>query len=43
MPAWGELIAVVEADDLVHPQFLRATVRHSVDPGVAVVQTPQHY
>ncbi|MBX5457955.1 MAG: glycosyltransferase [Thermogemmatispora sp.] len=43
LPAWGELIAVVDADDLAHPQFLRATVRHFVDPSVAFVQTPQHY
>jgi cellulose synthase/poly-beta-1,6-N-acetylglucosamine synthase-like glycosyltransferase len=43
LPDWVELIAVVDADYLVNPDFLRATVRHFTDPEVAFVQTPQHY
>ncbi|WP_376794428.1 MMPL family transporter [Thermogemmatispora sp.] len=43
LPDWVELIAVIDADYLVHPHFLRAVVRHFADPSVAFVQTPQHY
>jgi cellulose synthase/poly-beta-1,6-N-acetylglucosamine synthase-like glycosyltransferase len=43
LPAWVEVIAVVDADYLVEPGFLRATARHFADPAVAFVQTPQHY
>jgi cellulose synthase/poly-beta-1,6-N-acetylglucosamine synthase-like glycosyltransferase len=43
LPAWVEVIAVVDADYLVEPGFLRATARHFADPSVAFVQTPQHY
>ncbi len=43
LPDWVELLAIVDADYLVQPDFLRATVRHLVDPEVAFVQTPQHY
>ncbi|MHB1526750.1 MAG: glycosyltransferase [Candidatus Dormibacteria bacterium] len=43
LPAWVEVISVVDADYLVDPGFLRATARHFADPAVAFVQTPQHY
>ncbi|MFF4607537.1 ATP-binding cassette domain-containing protein [Streptomyces sp. NPDC001339] len=43
LPGWVEHIAVVDADYLVEPDFLRLTVRHLEDPRVAYVQTPQHY
>jgi cellulose synthase/poly-beta-1,6-N-acetylglucosamine synthase-like glycosyltransferase len=43
LPSWVELIAVIDADYLVDPHFLRATARHFADPQVAFVQTPQHY
>jgi cellulose synthase/poly-beta-1,6-N-acetylglucosamine synthase-like glycosyltransferase len=43
LPDWVELIAIVDADYLVNPDFLRATARHFVDERVAFVQTPQHY
>jgi hypothetical protein len=43
LPSWVEAIAVVDADYLVEPDFLRATARHLTDPAVAFVQTPQHY
>jgi cellulose synthase/poly-beta-1,6-N-acetylglucosamine synthase-like glycosyltransferase len=43
LPSWVEIVAVVDADCLVDPPFLRATARHFVDADVAFVQTPQHY
>ena len=43
LPEWVEVIAVVDADYVVEPGFLRATARHFADPDVAFVQTPQHY
>ncbi|TMD07331.1 MAG: glycosyltransferase, partial [Chloroflexi bacterium] len=43
LPGWVDVIAVVDADYLVEPGFLRATARHFADPDVAFVQTPQHY
>jgi len=43
LPTWIEIVAVVDADYLVAPEFLRATARHFADPDVAFVQTPQHY
>src|SRR5436305_9747188 len=43
LPAWVEAVAVIDADYLVEPNFLRATCRHFVDPRIAYVQTPQHY
>ena len=36
-----ELVAVVDADYLVHPNWLSALVGHFDDPQVAVVQAPQ--
>ncbi|MHB8719057.1 MAG: glycosyltransferase [Candidatus Dormibacteria bacterium] len=43
LPDWVEVVSVVDADYLVDAGFLRATARHFADPGVAFVQTPQHY
>ena len=43
LPDWVEVVAIVDADYLVAPDFLRATSRHFSDPEVAFVQTPQHY
>ncbi|WP_159030769.1 ATP-binding cassette domain-containing protein [Streptomyces sp. 769] len=43
LPGWVEHIAVVDADYLVEPDFLRQAVPHLADPRVAYVQTPQHY
>ncbi len=43
LPDWVEVVAVVDADYLVEPGFLRATARHFADPAVAFVQTSQHY
>jgi cellulose synthase/poly-beta-1,6-N-acetylglucosamine synthase-like glycosyltransferase len=43
LPDWVEVVAVVDADYLVEPNFLRATARHFANPEVALVQTPQHY
>ncbi len=43
LPRWVEAIAVVDADYLVEPGFLKATARHLANPRVAFVQTPQHY
>jgi cellulose synthase/poly-beta-1,6-N-acetylglucosamine synthase-like glycosyltransferase len=43
LPAWVEVIAVVDADYLVKPDFLRKTARHFADPAVGFVQTPQRY
>jgi cellulose synthase/poly-beta-1,6-N-acetylglucosamine synthase-like glycosyltransferase len=38
-----ELVAIVDADYVVRPDFLRACVPYLADPAVAFVQTPQHY
>lgn len=38
-----EVIAIVDADYLVRPGFLRATIPHFSDPTVGFVQNPQHY
>ena len=43
LPAEVEVIGIVDADYVVKPGFLRATVGHFADPQVALVQTPQHY
>ncbi|HKF78668.1 MAG TPA: glycosyltransferase [Candidatus Dormibacteraeota bacterium] len=43
LPAEVEVIAIVDADYVVDPAFLRDTVGHFADPTVAFVQTPQHY
>ncbi len=43
LPDDVELIAVVDSDYLVEPDFLRATVPYFEDPAVAFVQTPQEY
>ncbi len=43
LPPDVEVIAIVDADYLVQPGFLRATVPHFADPQVGFVQTPQHY
>jgi hypothetical protein len=43
LPAWVEAVAIIDADYLVDPGFLRATARHLASPRVAFVQTPQHY
>jgi glycosyltransferase involved in cell wall biosynthesis len=38
-----EIVGVVDADYVVDPGWLLATVPHFSDPGVAFVQTPQDY
>jgi cellulose synthase/poly-beta-1,6-N-acetylglucosamine synthase-like glycosyltransferase len=38
-----EIVGVVDADYIVDPAFLRATIPHFGDPAVAFVQTPQDY
>jgi cellulose synthase/poly-beta-1,6-N-acetylglucosamine synthase-like glycosyltransferase len=38
-----EIIGVIDADFVVDPGFLRATVSYFTDPKVAFVQTPQDY
>lgn len=38
-----EIVGVVDADYIVEPEWLRATVPHFADPSVAFVQTPQDY
>ena len=43
LPSWVEVVAVVDADYLVEPDFLRATARHFADPQITFVQSPQHY
>ena len=43
LPQDVSIIAIVDADYLVRPEFLNATVGHFADPQVAFVQTPQHY
>ncbi|HSR23677.1 MAG TPA: glycosyltransferase, partial [Candidatus Eisenbacteria bacterium] len=43
LPPEVEVVGIVDADYVVEPGFLRATVGHFADPGVAFVQTPQNY
>jgi cellulose synthase/poly-beta-1,6-N-acetylglucosamine synthase-like glycosyltransferase len=43
LPAEVEVVAIVDADYVVDPRFLRGTVGHFADPRVAFVQTPQNY
>ena len=38
-----DLVAIVDADYIVQPDFLKDCVPHFEDPEVAFVQTPQHY
>ncbi len=38
-----EIVGVIDADFVVDPGFLRATVPYFTDPAVAFVQTPQDY
>lgn len=38
-----EVVAIVDADYIVRPDFLIACVPHLANPRVAFVQTPQHY
>ena len=42
-PADAELIAVVDADYHVEPEYLKETVGYFIDPGLGFVQTPQDY
>ena len=39
----GELIVVLDADQVPEPHFLERTLGHFADPSVALVQTPQHF
>ncbi|HEY4028256.1 MAG TPA: glycosyltransferase, partial [Candidatus Dormibacteraeota bacterium] len=43
LPREVEVVGIVDADYVVEPGFLRATVGHFADPRVAFVQTPQNY
>ncbi len=43
LPPEVELLAIVDADYRVDPQFLRRTVGYFRDPEIAWVQTPQSY
>ncbi len=43
LPDDVEIVAIVDADYVVQPAFLRATVPQFRDPSVAFVQTPQEY
>ena len=43
LPKDVEIIAVVDSDYVVRPDWLRSTVGHFADPNVAFVQTPQNY
>ncbi|HUR64406.1 MAG TPA: glycosyltransferase [Candidatus Thermoplasmatota archaeon] len=43
LPADFELVAVIDADYWVEPDFLRHTVGYFVDPSLSFVQTPQDY
>jgi GT2 family glycosyltransferase len=43
LPPEVEVVAIVDADYVVEPGFLRDTVGHFADPRVAFVQTPQNY
>ena len=38
-----KIVGIVDADYLVEPGFLKATVPYFVDPAVSFVQTPQEY
>ena len=39
----GDLIVVLDADQVPAPHFLERTLGHFADPAVALVQTPQHF
>ena len=39
----AEIIGIIDADYLVDPDYLRATVGYFTDPNMAFVQTPQDY
>ena len=39
----AEVVAIVDSDYLVSPEWLEETVGYFADPGVAFVQTPQDY
>lgn len=39
----AQIVAILDADYLVDPEFLRETVPHFRDPRIAFVQTPQDY
>ena len=43
LPADVELLAIVDADYEVKPEFLQVTVPHFADESVGFVQTPQNY
>ncbi|HEX2065623.1 MAG TPA: glycosyltransferase, partial [Candidatus Thermoplasmatota archaeon] len=43
LPADFELVAVIDADYWVDPDFLKHTVGYFVDPSLSFVQTPQDY
>jgi cellulose synthase/poly-beta-1,6-N-acetylglucosamine synthase-like glycosyltransferase len=43
LPADVSVLAIVDADYVVKPEFLEAMVGHFADPRVAFVQTPQNY
>jgi cellulose synthase/poly-beta-1,6-N-acetylglucosamine synthase-like glycosyltransferase len=43
LPPEITVIGIVDADYIVEPSFLRATMGHFDDPRVAFVQTSQHY
>ncbi|HVD04313.1 MAG TPA: glycosyltransferase [Candidatus Dormibacteraeota bacterium] len=43
LPPDVEVIGIVDADYLVRPGFLLATIPYFSDPRVGFVQTPQHY
>jgi cellulose synthase/poly-beta-1,6-N-acetylglucosamine synthase-like glycosyltransferase len=43
LPADVSVLAIVDADYVVKPEFLEAMVGHFTDPRVAFVQTPQNY
>lgn len=41
--ATAEVVAVIDSDYLVTPDWLRALVPHFTDPNIAIVQAPQDY
>jgi cellulose synthase/poly-beta-1,6-N-acetylglucosamine synthase-like glycosyltransferase len=43
LPREIEIVGIVDADYVVHPQFLRRMVPHFADPKVAFAQSAQHY
>jgi cellulose synthase/poly-beta-1,6-N-acetylglucosamine synthase-like glycosyltransferase len=43
LPKEVEILAVVDSDYIVRPDWLRSVVGHFADPAVAFVQTPQNY